>query len=375
MYDVIIAGAGPAGSSAARNAAKLGLDALVIEKESFPRYKPCGGAISERTISYLDFSLPSYICERNITGARMHYRDNVVDVQKGYRIITLVTRSAFDHFMLQKALDAGAQAIMGSKVKGYKEKNDSVEVYTNEGVYSSRYLIIASGCQNLLKETIRGHDSNDQYGACLVAEIPEDDNKIEERMRSIVDVHFGVVPTGYGWVFPHKGYYSVGIGGIASRLMHPKEIMINFLRKNGFLGDYKLHGHLIPFEGIERSLASQRVLLAGDSAGFVDAFTGEGIAYAVRSGQIASEVIADGLPQESIPNEYKARCDADFGAELRYALLFSKTVHSRPELFLKLLMSQEKFIDKYVEIIASRGTYKSYIKWLLPRIPMSFLSL
>lgn len=375
MYDVIIVGAGPAGSAAARAAAKLGLDTLVIEKENFPRYKPCGGALSERTISYLDFSIPSHICERIITGARMHYNDNMIEVHKGYRIITLVTRSAFDHLMLQKALDAGAKVIMGKKVKGYQEKDDSVEISTIEGMYKSRYLIVASGCQDLLKKTIRGHDRNDQYGACLVADVPEDDNKIDEHMRGIVDIHFGVIPTGYGWIFPHKGYYSVGIGCVASRLNHPKEIMTRFLRANGFSGDYRLHGHLIPFEGIDRSLASQRVLLAGDSAGFVDAFTGEGIAYAVRSGQIASEVIAEGLPQENISHEYKSRCNSDFGDELRYALLFSKTVHSRPELFLRILTSQEKFIDKYVEIIALKGTYKNYIKWLLPRIPASLLSL
>ncbi|MFB3764386.1 MAG: geranylgeranyl reductase family protein [Methanotrichaceae archaeon] len=375
MYDVIIAGAGPAGSAAARTGAKLGLNTLVIEKESFPRYKPCGGALSERALSYLGFSLPGSICERNITGARMHYHGNVVDIQKDYRIITLVTRSAFDHLMLEKALDAGAQAIMGVKVKGYKEKDDSVEVYTNEGTYISRYLIIASGCQDMLKETVRGHDRNDQYGACMVADVPEDDSKIEERTRSTIDIHFGVVSTGYGWIFPHRGYYSVGIGGIASRLKHPKKTMINFLRTNGFSGDYKLRGHLIPFEGMERRISSKRVFLAGDSAGFVDAFTGEGISYAVRSGQIASEIIADDLPQEGIPSEYNARCNADFGAELKYALLFAKTVHSRPELFLKLLTSQEQFIDKYVEVIASRGTYKSYIRWLMPRIPMSLLSL
>lgn len=374
MYDVIIAGAGPAGSAAARTAAKLGLDALIIEKERFPRYKPCGGALSERMISYLDFSLPGYICEREITGARVHYFDNVVDVHKGYRLMTLVTRCVFDQFMFKKALDAGAQAITGKKVRSYEEKGDRVEVYTNDGVYSSRHLVVASGCQDLLKKMIRGHDRNDQYGACLVAEIPDDDSKIDRHMHGLVDIHFGVTPMGYGWIFPHKGYYSVGMGGLASRLKHPKELMTNFLRNNGFLGDYRLHGHLIPFEGIDRRLASQRVLLAGDSAGFVDAFTGEGIAYAVRSGQIASEVIADGLSQERIPDEYKSRCNADFGDELRYALLFAKTVHSRPELFLRLLTSQKKFIDKYVEVIASRGTYKGYLKWLLPRIPTSLLS-
>lgn len=372
MYDVIIAGAGPAGSAAARTAAKLGLNALIIEKDSFPRYKPCGGALSERAISYLDFELPKDICERNITGARVHFKDNVVEVHKGYRLTTLVTRSAFDHLMLRKAEDAGAQVIMGSKVNGYEEKDDHIEVSTKSGIYSSRFLVISSGCQDSLKERIRGRDKRDQYGVCMVTEIPEKDDKIDERLHDILDIHFGVAAMGYGWIFPHRGYYSVGIGGIASRLSHPRETMKAFLRSNGFSGDYRLHGHLIPFDGMGRRTAGSRALLAGDSAGFVDAFTGEGIAYAIRSGQIASEVIAEGS-LESIPKEYDERCRNDFGNELRYALLLSKVMHSRPELFFRILTSRDRFMDKYVEIAAQKETYKGYIKWLLPRIPTSLL--
>lgn len=372
MYDVIVAGAGPAGSAAARTAAKLGLNALVIEKDSFPRYKPCGGALSERAISYLDFQLPKDVCERNITGARVHFKESVIEVHKGYRLTTLVTRSAFDHLMLRKAEDAGAQVIMGSKVNGYEEKDDHIEVSTKSGIYSSRFLVISSGCQDNLKERIRDRDKKDQYGVCMVTEIPEKDDKIDERLHDILDIHFGVAAMGYGWIFPHKGYYSVGIGGLASRLSHPKETMKAFLRSNGFSGNYRLHGHLIPFYGASRRTTGSRALLAGDSAGFVDAFTGEGIAYAIRSGQIASEVIAEGS-LESISKEYDERCRNDFGNELRYALMLSKIMHSRPELFFRILTSRGRFMDKYVEIAAQKETYKGYIKWLLPRIPTSFL--
>jgi geranylgeranyl reductase family protein len=373
VYDVIVVGAGPAGSSAARTAARLGLDALIVERDRFPRYKPCGGALSERAISYLDFNLPADVSEKEIAGAKVYFHDNIVEVHKGYRLTTMVTRSAFDNFMLQKALDAGAGAIMGCKVEGFEEKNDRVEVHTKEGTYSSRFLVVASGCQDHLRERIRGRDRKDQYGVCMVTEIPEDDAKIDERLHDVLEIHFGAVTMGYGWVFPHRGYYSVGIGGLASRLKHPRETMMGFLRDNGFLGHYRLHGHLIPFCGMDRRVADRRVLLAGDSAGFVDAFSGEGIAYAVRSGQIASEVIAEGMSQEGISREYAARCKAEFGDDLRYALLFSKTMHSRPDIFFRILTSQEKFIDKYVETLALKRSYKSYVKWLLPRIPASFL--
>ncbi len=375
MYDAIIVGAGPAGSAAARTAALHGLNALVIERENFPRYKPCGGALSERAISYLDFRLPQDICERNITGARVHFKDRVIEVQKGYRLTTLVTRSSFDHFMLQKAEDAGAQFVMGRRVTSYEEKGDHIEVSTKDGTYSSRFLVISAGCQDGLRERVRGRDRKDQYGVCMVTEIPEDEDKIDERLHNALEIHFGVAAMGYGWIFPHRGYYSVGIGGLASRLEHPRETMMNFLRSNGFSGNYRLHGHLIPFDGMGRRITGSRVLLAGDSAGFVDAFTGEGIAFAIRSGQIASEVISEckSLESTGIPAAYEARCRADFGSELKYASILSKLMHSRPEIFFRMLTSRDKFIDKYVEIAALKGTYKSYIKWLLPRIPASFL--
>ena len=66
MYDLIIGGGGPSGSAAGRAAGKLGLGTLLIEKEEFPRYKPCGGALSEHAISYLDFRIPDYIQERDM---------------------------------------------------------------------------------------------------------------------------------------------------------------------------------------------------------------------------------------------------------------------------------------------------------------------
>jgi len=75
MYDVIIVGGGPSGASAGRRAGKLGLKALLLEKEKFPRYKPCGGALSEHAISYLDFELPQDIIEWEVTGAKVVFRD------------------------------------------------------------------------------------------------------------------------------------------------------------------------------------------------------------------------------------------------------------------------------------------------------------
>lgn len=374
MYDLIVVGAGPAGSTAARTASMMGLNVLVMEKEIFPRYKPCGGALSDKTISLLDFSMPEELCERTINGARVHFHGKVVERRKGYRLTALVTRSKFDHLLLKKAEEAGAK-LENEKVLGFREREGCVEVQTRGHHCSSRFLVVASGCQDALKNTIKRREKRDHYGVCMVAEIEATEQEINNRLNNIMDVHFGVAAGGYGWIFPHKGYYSVGIGGLASRMDHPRRIMLDFLKANGFNGCYRLHGHTIPLGGLSRPIASKRVMLAGDAAGFVDAFTGEGIYYAMRSGQIAAKTAADKLssPDLDLKQAYESRCKRDFGDELRYSLLLSRVMHSCPEIFFRILTGQEEILDRYVETATARTTYKNFMRWLFPRLPLCAL--
>jgi len=371
MYDLIIAGAGPAGSAAAREAASMGLDTLVLEKDDFPRYKPCGGALSDRARSLLDFPFPEGLCERTITGARVHFQGKVMERHKGYRLTTLVTRSSFDHLLLQKAKEAGAVAAI-QKVLDYQEADDHVRVLTKDGSYQSRFLVISSGCQSGLRDRIQGPKARARLGVCMVTEIEEDDQKIEERLQSCLDIHFGVADMGYGWIFPHKGYYSVGIGGLASRLKNPRKTMLDFLRESGFSGRCRLRGHTIPFGDGMNAVSSGRVLLTGDSAGFVDAFTGEGIYYALRSGQLAARMIAD-EPEEEVAKAYQHECRRDFGEELRYAWMFARLMHSRPEIFLRILTRRDEVLDRYIEIAAAKNSYKGFLRWLVPRLPWTIL--
>jgi geranylgeranyl reductase family protein len=364
MYDLIVVGAGPAGSSAARTAAKAGLNVLILEKEPFPRYKPCGGALSDRAISCLDFPLPEDICEKTVTSARVHFQDKVLEGRKGYRLSTLVTRSRFDQFLLQKALEASS-GLVTEKVVDYKEKEDHVEVLTKTDEYKSRFLVISSGCQNCLKDGIQERANRDQYNVSIVTEIKEDDEMIEEASQGSLDFYFDAAETGYGWVFPHRGYYSVGIGGQASRLEGLRGTMQNFLKKTGFQGNYRLHGHKIPMGGISWRIASPRVLLAGDSAGFVDPFTGEGIYYALRSGQIAAQAVLEHDPA-NVSKAYEAMCKKDFGEDLSYALWMLRSLDAHREIFFNALIQNEDVLNSYLEITAAKKTYKEFAEWLFP---------
>ncbi len=374
MYDLIIIGGGPCGSAAGRIAGKKGLKTLLIEKEIFPRYKPCGGALSEHAMSYLDFEIPESLIERDIFGARVHFKDQVVEQHKDNRIAVLITRSILDNYLLEKAGETGIEIKMGEKVLEYRENNDHVEVFTDNDSYKAKFIIIAEGAQGKLKYQIRKKDRKDEYAIGVVTEIESDDELIDNYIHNAIDLHFDLFKHGYGWIFPHEKYFSVGIGGLAKYLPHPKQTMLDFLNENNFNNKYKLHGHIIPAGGVKRRITSSRVVLSGDSAGFVDSFLGEGIAYAIRSGQIAVEVISKIIlnnNMETIKN-YEIICKSEFIDNLNYSLIFVKVINSYPSLFLKIFANNEA-IKKFLEVPTMETSYKSYMKWLIPRIPMFFL--
>jgi flavin-dependent dehydrogenase len=148
--------------------------------------------------------------------------------------------------------------------------------------------------------------------------------------------------------------------------------MRRFLKENGFSEEARLSGHLIPQGGNRRRVARGRVLLAGDAAGFVDPFTGEGIYYALASGRISGEM-AGHEPASSLDRSYESRVEKEFGRDLRYALFFSRIMHSHPRMFLRILARQEQVLERYLEVGAGQRSYRDFMLWLLPRLPASLL--
>jgi len=300
----------------------------------------------------------------------------LIERYKDYRIATLVSRNLLDDFLINKAKESGAEIIFEQKVINIKENSNEVKVYTNETSFKCKYLVIAEGAHGALKYKIRRRDKKNEYGICVVTEIPEKNDVIDKYILNAIDIHFGVANLGYGWIFPHEKYFSVGIGGSAQYLTEPKKVMIEFLKKNGFQINVDMKVHLIPAGGIYRRLSSERVILSGDSAGFVGSFYGEGISYAIRSGQIAVTVINDKLKNNNlnISFEYRNHCQKEFGKNLNYSLKLSKLMHQFPNVFFKIFTSNDIVIDRFLEVPAVKNTYKNYMKWILLRLPLLLFS-
>lgn len=368
MYDLIIVGGGPSGASAGQTAGKRGLSTLLIEKENFPRYKPCGGALSSYCLSCLDFKLPESIIERNIPKVRVYFRDQFIEGIKENNLAMLVSRKVFDNFLLEKARETGIEIHTKEKVLDLIEKEDCVEVRTTYNTYLGRFVLISEGSGGVLKYKVRSRDTKIEYELGLVSEIPDDDEVINNRFPDTINIHFGIAQGGYGWIFPHAGYYSAGIAWTAQYLEHPKKILLDFLEENGLSGDFPVRSHIIPTGGIKRKILNSRLLLSGDAAGFVDAFTGEGISYAIRSGQLAAETVADLVMYSqklSSLKAYESACRQEFGNYLASSLKLKKILHRFPETSFKLAVSNGEILDKYLDEVITNRNHKDYVRWLL----------
>ena len=377
MLDVIIAGAGPAGSTCARECAREGLKTLLLDKDPFPRSKPCGGAVSQHALSLLDFTLPEHIIEKECFGARVHYGGRSIEMQSKYRYAVLVSRERFDSFLAEKAVEGKARFVTGEKVVAVQEAGDGVTVVSEKATYQSRFLIGADGIHSRVALALRRPLGKSEMALALVSRVPADDDMIDRRQNRTLDMHFGIAPQGYGWLFPHRGYYSVGMMGLASMVEDPKTMLSDYAHALG-MDLPAVQGHFIPLGGTKRNVASNRILLVGDAAGFADPFLGEGIAHAVLSGQLAARAIIDSIRDKRSPASAAARYRRESEQHIRknlvVALRMTKLLDRYPDLFLRIFFDQPRALERYLDVVGGRIEYRYFQQWLLLRTPWYLLS-
>ncbi len=377
-YDVIVVGAGPGGSTASRLCAKAGLKTLVIEKERFPRYKPCGGCLSIKTVRLLGFDL-SPVVENAIYGAKFTYcsKDPFI-IESTDPIAFLVMRDRFDQFLLDKALESGAALLDGEKVTGAQEKNAGVEVELGKTRrLECRYLIAADGPDSIIAKSLPlPPERNHGNGIALESEIPFDSSiHFPRRELHFVNLDFGRIPNGYGWVFPKKEWLSVGIGGMfrETKKMNPRQYLKSFLKGLGYIPDgktAKVKGHPLPsFYDERQKVAHGRILLVGDAAHLMDPLQGEGIYYAIRSGMLAGEAIEEWKREGIAPCDFYQRAvHYDICGNLKSALTLSRFVFRFTKLAYRTLKRYPELADFYLQTLGGRETYQGFVRSVKTRI-------
>ncbi|MHB1593226.1 MAG: geranylgeranyl reductase family protein [Streptosporangiaceae bacterium] len=322
--DVIIVGAGPAGSTTAYYLASAGLDVLVLEKTSFPREKVCGDGLTPRAIRALTaMGVPmpeddGWLRNRGLRiiggGGRIELDWPDLSVFPGYGAVR--ARTDFDQILARHAEKAGARLLENVTVTGpiVDERTGRVTGVLarqadgagpgRERAFSARLVVAADGNSSRLSVAMGLHKREDRPLGVAVRTYYTSPRHDDNYLEAWLDLWDGkqLLP-GYGWIFGMgDGTSNVGVGMLNTSDSFGRVDYRALLRRWigampaewGFTEENRtqpVRGAALPM-GFNRTPHYTRgVLLVGDAAGMVNPFNGEGIAYAMESGEIAARTI------------------------------------------------------------------------------------
>ncbi|HET7215179.1 MAG TPA: NAD(P)/FAD-dependent oxidoreductase [Terriglobia bacterium] len=332
--DVIVAGAGPGGSTAAKLLADGGYSVLLIDRSNFPRHKTCASWINRlafERFSYLKHSF-SDLVENPFFGVAFYDRSIEREARyherrpSGY----LSLRSKFDDGLRRIAMEAGARFMGGCAVADLVEEQNGIRVRLEDGrEMAGRILIGADGASSrvAVRTGLRKGWSPGDYALCANTDVPFPPERISAFYGGCfpfrVYLEYEGIQ-GYGWVFPKRQHVCIGIGALLKDGRSIRQLFREFvqaLRHQNHIPDdlpeAKVYFDLDPVGGVYRipSLVRGRVMLVGDAAGFVSGSTGEGIYPAMVSAEVAVGVIHQALKGSS-PASVLERYNKKWCAEL-----------------------------------------------------------
>jgi geranylgeranyl reductase family protein len=324
--DVIVVGAGPSGSTAAYYLAQAGRNVLLIEKSRFPREKVCGDGLTPRAVKAL-VAMGVDVSEQagwlrnkglRVIGGGMRLELDWPELGNfpGYGLVR--TRAALDEQLARRAQSAGAKLLEGTTVTGPVLDDDGriVGVETageDEGKpasrnYRARVIVAADGNSSRLSVAMGLRKRDDRPMGVAVRTYYTSPRHDDDYLESWLDLWDGdrLLP-GYGWIFGMgDGTSNVGLGLLNTSTAFGntdyKELLRRWLRSMPEEWGYTEANRTEPVRGAALPMGFNRtphyhrgLLLAGDAAGMVNPFNGEGIAYAMESGEILARVIAQAL--------------------------------------------------------------------------------
>jgi geranylgeranyl reductase family protein len=315
-FDAIVVGAGPAGSTAAFRLSGAGARVLLLDRERFPRDKPCGGGLTYRAVRELPVSVEPVV------------EDTVRRFQLGFRyarrferrteqpLILMTQRRRLDAHLAEQAAAAGADFRDGVRATAIELEDDRAVVRFGGSAAVAPVLLGADGVNGLTARVL-GLSGRRQHGVALEGNVSHVHAREEFKGRAVVEL--GTVPGGYAWVFPKGDHVNVGVGGWESEGPRLREHLERACAGYGLPVERveSLRGYRLPMRGARDPVSRGRALLVGDAAGLVDPLSGDGMYEAFVSARLGTETALEVLEgRASTLDGYALRLDAALGRTL-----------------------------------------------------------
>jgi geranylgeranyl reductase family protein len=352
-YDVIIIGAGPAGSLAALNLAGAGYRVAIVEKSGISRNKICGGGITSRILKRFPY------LEKDIDAVTLNGISEICFYSPALKTVRsksdnpfylMVERARFDSMLVAKCRKSGVTLIPSSKVTQVIIGKESVEVATQDGLrMTAKAVIGADGTNGITARLTKLNPRwpRNSIGICIVKETTGEPAELMDRKS--IHVFYGYGGTaGYGWVFPKKKCINVGIGVITGRRINMRELWKSFVQElktqkivSRSFDDNRFKSGILPMGGPLSKTYLDRVLLCGDAGGFVNSYTAEGIYYSMVSGETAALALIGALKENDLSEkrleEYQRLWKYERGTELEKANRIGRVVLGKIDLVDKIV--------------------------------------
>jgi geranylgeranyl reductase family protein len=383
-YDVIIVGAGPAGSTTAKFLAEKGVKVLLIDKDKFPRDKPCGGGLPARVLekySYInnEKSIEAYSYGGTLFSPSLK---NKIEVKKDSPIIGTTLRKKFDYELVNIAKNSGAVFQDEKHVIDVKVFNDKATILLKDGGSIEAEIIVgADGVWSVIAQKTGLREKSCKMRICFFQEFEVDEAIMDEYFtksrNSYIHSRFQHT-TGYGWVFPKKKHLNIGLGNLWSRNfdIDNKNVKkhyynyISYLKNNKLipknLKPVKIKGGALPFYPLKKTY-DNRIILVGDAGGFINPISGEGIYYAMTSGKIAAKVINEAFEKKETNAKFLSKFQKcwkkEFGKDLKlmYKAL-KRPIPKEIDKSFEIVKQDQKLKEIFIGITTGELSISNY-KW------------
>jgi geranylgeranyl reductase family protein len=351
-FDVAIIGSGPAGASAAFELAKSGISAVIIEKETLPRYKTCGGGLVFRGRKNMPFDVSSVV-EKEFYEVDTYFANTPFKftTNRNQPIVSMIMRDSFDNLIVEKAKENGVTLLQNHKVLDISF-GDIQTIHTSEGDIKAKFIIAGDGALSPISKIAGWKETRTVIPALeYEVEVPAADfERLSQNVRFDVDV----IPYGYGWCFPKKNHLSIGVGVFVKtkQKIDLKKHYAEYLKTLGIneIITEEAHGFVIPVSPRTDTFVKNNVFLIGDSAGFADPILAEGISNAILSGVLAAQsIIEANLDSVRASELYHEKLENSILPEIKTGVILSKFFYEKK-------MLRNIFVKQYGQLLANAMT-------------------